>query len=85
MSDRILKLLSQEIALTTAQTMNGAQLIRLHNPNGSELSVIIRDTADNIVGSMTLSSKETVVIRKKAEETIETTSTCRAVIIAFGD
>jgi len=84
MSERILKLLSQEIALSTAQTMNGAQLVRLWNNTSNPVSIVVKD-GSTITGSFTMRADGIEYVRKKANETIEATAAVRAVIVAFGD
>jgi hypothetical protein len=87
MSERILKLLTQEDALTTsAGTRNGGQLFRIRN-SGTGTSIIVKDNGV-ITGSISLYAGEVIYIRKKAGETIESTATdtsVRIVQVAFGD
>ena len=87
MSERILKLLTQEDALTsTAGTRNGGQLFRIRNA-GTGTSIIVKDNGV-ITGSISLYAGEVIYIRKKAGETIESTTTdttVRIVQVAFGD
>lgn len=87
MSERILKLLTQEDALTTtAGTRNGGQLFRIKN-SGAGTSIVIKDSG-TVTGSISLYAGEVIYIRKKAGETIESTATdtsVRIVQVAFGD
>jgi hypothetical protein len=88
MSERILKLLTQEDALTTsAGTRNGGQLFRIKNIGSSGTSILVRDNGTT-TGSISLSAGEVIYIRKKAGETIESSSSdtsIRIVQVAFGD
>ncbi len=89
MSDRILKLLSQETNLsTTPNAFGGAQLIRVRNSHASNgASVMVKDSG-TITGSISIYPGEVLYIRKKSTETIETSAadtTIRAVVVAFGD
>jgi hypothetical protein len=89
MSDRILKLLTQEDALTTtAGTRNGGQLFRIRNTHATNpTSVLVKD-GGVITGSISLYPAEVIFVRKKAAETIEsaaTDTTIRIVQVAFGD
>ena len=90
MSERILKLLTQEDALTTtAGTRNGGQLFRIKNIGTSGVSVLVKDNG-TITGSISLSAGEVIYVRKRAGETIESSAnvsdtSIRIVEIAFGD
>jgi len=88
MSERILKLLTQEDALTTsAGTRNGGQLFRIRNSGSSPTSILVKDNG-TITGSISLYGGEVIYIRKKAGETIESAASdtaIRIVQVAFGD
>jgi protein involved in polysaccharide export with SLBB domain len=89
MSERILKLLTQEDTLnTTPGTRNGGQLFRIRNSHASNpTSILIKDDGDT-VGSISLYPGEVIYIRKKAAETIEASAgdtSIRIVQVAFGD
>lgn len=88
MSERILKLLTEEDALTTsASSRNGGQLFRIKNIGTTGVSVLVKDSGTT-TGSISLSAGEVIYIRKKASETIESSTndtTIRIVQVAFGD
>lgn len=89
MSERILKLLSEEIALqTTGTTMGNAQLVRVKNSSATTAYAIIVKDSGTTTGSMTLFAGEVAYIRKKAAETIESTATntdVKIIVVGFGD
>ena len=89
MSERILKILSQEIALgTTPTTLGNTQLMRIKNSSTSTSYAIIVKDSGTTTGSMTVSAGEVVYIRKKAAETIESNapnSDVKIIAVAFGD
>ena len=88
MSERILKHLSQEVSLTTADTMGGAQLVRLRNADATGQYSIVVKASGTITGSITIHAGEVLYIRKKAAETIESSAVntdVRAVVVGFGD
>ena len=89
MSERILKLLSQETALTaTAEAFNGAQLLRIRNSHATNPTSILVKQNGTTTGSISLYAGEVIYVRKKAAETIESSAgdtSVRAVVIAFGD
>ena len=89
MSERILKLLSEETALqTSAITMSNAQLVRIKNSSATTpYSILVKD-GGTTTGSITLFAGEVAYIRKKAAETIESTATntdVKIVVVGFGD
>jgi len=89
MSERILKLLTQEDALnTTAGTRNGGQLFRIRNSHASNPTSILVKADGTTTGSISLYPGEVIYIRKKAAETIESSASdtsIRIVQVAFGD
>jgi hypothetical protein len=88
MSERILKLLTEEDALTTAGTRNGGQLFRIRNSHASNSTSVIVKSGSTTIGSISLYAGEVIYIRKKAAETIESSagdSSVRIVQVAFGD
>ena len=89
MSERILKLLTQEDALnTTPGTRNGGQLFRIRNSHASNPASILIKDGSTTTGSISLYPGEVIYIRKKAAETIEASAgdtSIRIVQVAFGD
>lgn len=89
MSDRIIKLLSQEIALgLTPTTMGNVGLVRIKNSSPTTAYAILVRENGTITGSMTLYAGESVFIRKNTYETIESTadnSDVRIVAVGYGD
>ena len=89
MSERILKLLTEEDSLTTtAGTRNGGQLFRIKNSHAANPTSILIKDGSITTGSISLYAGEVIYIRKKAGETIESSSgdtSIRIVQVAFGD
>lgn len=84
MSDRIIKLLGTEAALSTATTLGGAQLVRVYNDTAGAVLITVADT-NGTTGTATVKAGEIIFIRKKSAETIAAGSAVKAVSIAFGD
>lgn len=84
MSERILKLLGTEAALSTATTLSGAQLVRVYNDTGSAVLLTVK-SGETTTGTVTVKSGEVVFVRKQALETIAAASAVKAVSVAFGD
>ena len=81
---RINRLLGAEVALSTATTLSGAQLVRVYNNTGADVVVTVKDGATTI-GSMSIRTGTMEYIRKQAAETIEAAAAIRATAVAFGD
>lgn len=88
MSERILKLLDEEEALTTATTFNGNKLFRIRNSHASNSVSIMVKSGSTTTGSISLYAGEVIYVQKTAAETIESSAadtTIRIVPVAFGD
>jgi hypothetical protein len=89
MSERILKLLAEETALTTAaSTRNGQKLFRIRNSHASSAFSVLVKAGSTTTGSISLYAGEVLYISKTAAETIESSdagTSVRIVPIAFGD
>ena len=84
MSDRIIKLLGTEAALSTATTLGNAQLVRVYNDTAGAVLITVAD-GGTTTGTATVRTGEIIFIRKKAAETIAAGAAVKAVAIAFGD
>ena len=84
MSERILKLLGTEAALSTATTLSGAQLVRVYNDTAGAVLITVK-LDSTTTGTVTVKAGEVVFVRKTAAETIEAGSAVKAVSIGFGD
>lgn len=88
MADPI-KVISQEIALTTANTVSGASLVRLVNVNPTTDALItIRNSSNTIIGSFTLGSSaadfSNEYVVKQPTDTVEASGgTVKAVSVAY--
>ena len=85
MSDRIIKLAGTEITLSanTATTVGNAQLVRILPRSNAVITVKADGTT---TGTISLDANQSFFLRKKATETIESTSAgTLAVAVAFGD
>lgn len=83
MSERILKLLGSEAALSTATTLGGAQLVRVFNDTAGAVLITIANGATT--GTVTVPAGAVVFVRKTAAETIAAAAAVKAVSVAFGD
>jgi hypothetical protein len=83
MADRIIKLVGQEFALSTATSANGAQLLRLRNDTAAVVTITVANGVTT--GTLTVAVGEVVYIRKVTSETIAASAAIKAVAVAFGD
>ena len=84
MSDRIIKLLGTEAALSTATTLSNAQLVRVFNDTAGAVLITVADNGTTI-GTVTVKAGEIIFVRKKSAETIAAGAAVKAVSVAFGD
>ena len=83
MSERILKLLGTEFVLSTATTVNGAQLVRVFNDTASPVLVTVANSSTT--GTVTVKAGDVIFVRKQSAETIAAAAAVKAVAVAFGD
>jgi hypothetical protein len=84
MSERILKLLGTEAALSSATTLSGAQLVRVYNDTAGAVLLTVK-LDSTTTGTVTVKAGDTVFVRKQAAETIEAGAAVKAVSVGFGD
>jgi len=84
MSDRLIQVLGTEISLTTANTVDGAHVVRLHT-GGSDTLATIKDSNAVTIGTITLKAGDITFIKKRATDTIATAAATKAVSVGFGD
>lgn len=84
MSDRIIKLLGSEVALSTATTLSGAQLVRVFNDTAGAVLITVALEATT-TGTVTVKAGEVIFVRKQSAETIAAGAAVKAVTVAFGD
>ena len=84
MSDRLIKLLGTEAALTTATTLGKAQVVRVYNDTAGAVLITVADGGTTI-GTITVKAGDVVFINKKSAETIAAGAAVKAVAVAYGD
>lgn len=83
MSDRLIKLLGTEAALSTATTLGNAQVVRVYNDTAG--AVLITIANGSTVGTVTVKAGDVVYIQKKSAETIAAGAAVKAVAVGYGD
>lgn len=85
MVDIVLKLTKPEVTVsTTPNTIENAILFRIYTPStGSEAVITIRDSANNIIGSMTQPSGFVEIMEKRATDTVEASTPIKCAPVAY--
>tara|TARA_Y100001958_G_C20923798_1_gene337006 strand:- start:198 stop:461 length:264 start_codon:yes stop_codon:yes gene_type:complete len=80
------KLLGSEVAVSnTASNIGNAKVVRIYNGNAADKVVTVKSGSD-VVGTVTLITKEVIYLMKLSQETIEVpagTSGVKAVSVAY--
>ena len=79
---RIIKPLSSEASVTTADTVSNAQLVRIHASGGASI-VTVRDAESNILGTFTVPSTAVEYVAKEPTHTIACSVACLCTSVAF--
>ncbi len=77
-----IKIISTEIALTTANTVSSASIVRVHNNSGGAV-LITRANGSGTLGTCTLSNGGTEYFLKLPTDTLASNVAVRAVSVAF--
>lgn len=78
----MVKILGTEIALSTANTVGNASVVRIHN-NTAGAVLITRANGGGTIGTLTLSAGATEYLQKAPTETFASNAAVRAVSIAI--
>ena len=78
----LIKLLGSEIALSTANTVGSAAVVRINNNSGGAV-VITRANTGGTIGTCTMNSNEVGYFEKAPADTIASNVAVRAVSVAF--
>lgn len=77
----MVKLLSSEIALSTANTVSSASVVRVFNNTAG--AVLVTRANAGTLGTVTLAAGEIIYLQKAPTETIASNVAVRAVSVAF--
>lgn len=84
MVDIILKLTGEEVTVSaTPDTVADSVLFRIYTPTGSDASIIIRDSANTIIGSMTQPAGFVEVMEKRPSDTVEANTAIKCTPVAY--
>lgn len=83
MVDIVLKLTAPEVTVTAANTVNDSVLFRIYTPTGGDALITIRDSANNIIGSMTQPAGFVEIMEKRATDTVEANTAIKCTPVAY--
>ena len=82
----LIKVLAAEGNLSSASNVDSATVVRLYNNHSAALLITRKDSGGTTIGSLTVNSKDTVILEKDYTDTLEAASngaTCKVVKVAF--
>lgn len=77
----MVKIIASEIALTTANTVSNASVVRINNNSGG--AVLITRANSGTLGTVTLASGEVIYLQKSPSDTLASNTAVRAVSVSF--
>jgi len=77
------KIIGSEIALSSANTVDSATVVRIYNNSGGEVLLTRKDSDTNTIGTMTLANNAAEFLVKDASDTITSNTAVRATAVAF--
>jgi hypothetical protein len=84
MVDIVLKLTGEEVSVSsTPDTVNDAVLFRIFTPTGGAAFIIVRDSANNIIGSMSQPAGFVEIMEKRATDTVEANTAVKCTPVAY--
>lgn len=84
MVDIVLKLVGQEVSVTTASTVNSSTLFRIYTPSGGSAALItVKDSGGNTIGSMTQPAGFVEIMEKRATDTVEANTAIKCTPVAY--
>ena len=67
----LIKVLAAEGNLSSASNVDSATVVRLYNNHSSAILITRKDSDGNTIGSLTVNSKDTVLLEKDYTDTLE--------------
>jgi hypothetical protein len=77
----MVKIIGTEIALSTANTVGGASVVRVYNNTAG--AVLVTRANSGTLGTVTLAAGEIIYLQKASAETLASNAAVRAVSVAF--
>ena len=82
----LIKVLAAEGNLSSASNVDSATVVRLYNNHSAALLITRKDSGGTTIGSLTVNSKDTVILEKDYTDTLESASngaTVKVVKVGF--
>ena len=70
----LIKLLAAEADLTSASNVGNATVVRLFNSHTAEIVITRTDSSDSAIGSITVNTKESVILEKDPTDKLSAAS-----------
>lgn len=83
MVDIVLKLTGEEITVSGPDTVSNAVLFRVYTPTGGDSLITVRDSANNVIGTMTQPAGMVEIMEKRATDTIEANTAIKCTPVAY--
>ncbi len=78
----LIKVLAAEGNLSSASNVNTATVVRLFNNHSAALAITRKDSGGTTIGSVTVNTKETVLLAKDSTDTLTAASNGASVLVA---
>jgi hypothetical protein len=79
----LVKIIGTEIALSTANTVGNASVVRILNNTAGPVLITRKDSATTTLGTVTLASNELIYLQKTSDDTLTSNTAVRAVSVAY--
>jgi hypothetical protein len=84
MVDIVIKLTQEEVSVSgTPDTVYDSVLFRVYTPTGADAFIIVRDSANNVIGSMTQPAGFVEIMEKRATDTVEANTAIKCTPVAY--
>jgi hypothetical protein len=79
----LVKIIGNEIALSTANTIGNASVVRILNNSAGPVLITRKNSATTTLGTVTLASNELIYLQKTSDDTLTSNTAVRAVSVAY--
>jgi hypothetical protein len=84
MVDIVLKLTGEEVSVSsTPDTVRGSVIFRVYTPTGGDSLITIRDSANNVLGTMTQPGGFVEIVTKQSTDTVSANTTVKCTPVAY--
>lgn len=84
MVDIIIKLTGEEVDVSsTPDTVHGSVIFRVYTPTGGDSLITVRDSANNVLGTMTQPGGFTEIMAKQPTDTVSANTNIKCTPVAY--